>query len=188
MTLRTLISACLIVLFCSGLLVVQPSASAASKPKKDDHGAPADSHGEKDSEPQPGDENYTPPRSSNMPMLLIPAVVDGRKSHYIFVSYRLVMHTEMQVDKVNQKIAWLHDAFLREVYKTNPIDPENSNQVDKTLLEKRFREIANDLLHDDVVKSVYFMSTVSEKDPIHTEYQAPRRVGSSHQSKGSSGH
>lgn len=123
-----------------------------------------------------------------MPMLLIPAVVDGRKSHYIFVSYRLVMHTEMQVDKVNQKIAWLHDAFMREVFKTNPIDPDDANLPNKALLEKRFKEIANDLLHDDVVKSVYFMSTVSEKDPIHTNTTAPRRVGSASQSKGRSGH
>lgn len=152
---------------CLALLAGASSASASSAAKEDSQ--------KESGEPQPGDEGYVPPHSSNMPMMLVPAVVNGRMSHHIFVSYRLVMHNELQVDTVNQKIAWLHDAFLREVYKINPIDPENSDHVDKVLLEKRFKAIANELLHGEIVDAVYFIETRSENELLQAEYAPPRR-------------
>ena len=163
---------------CLALLAGTPSAWASSAPKDDSR--------KESSERQPGDEGYVPPHSSNMPMLLVPAVVNGRMSHHIFVSYRLVMHNELQVDTVNQKIAWLHDAFLREVYKINPIDPENSDHVDKVLLEKRFKAIANELLHGEIVDAVYFIETRSENELIKAEPAAQRRATKSGPAK--SGH
>lgn len=163
---------------CLALLAGTSSASASSAPKADSQ--------KESGEPQPGDEGYVPPHSSNMPMMLVPAVVNGRMSHHIFVSYRLVMHNELQVDTVNQKIAWLHDAFLREVYKINPIDPENSDHVDKALLEKRFKEIANEMLHGEIVDAVYFIETRSENESLQAEYTAPRRGKKSEPAK--SGH
>lgn len=153
------------------LISAVPSALAAS-PQKDDGQGAAEDLKDKNAEPKPGDANYIPKASTNMPMLLVPVMVDGRRSHYIFVSYRLVMHNELQVDTVNQRIAWLHDRFIREVFTTNPVDPDNSNRLDRELIKRRFKEIGKEVLHDDLIKDVYFSSVHSEKEPIRA---APRR-------------
>lgn len=159
-----------------GLALLAGSPSAWAKSDADTHEVKTAPHGEDKGEPQPGDDTYIPPNSSNMPMLLIPVSIDGRRSHYIFVSYRLVMHNELQVDKVNQKIAWLHDAFMREVFASNPVDPNNPNRPDKDYLTRKFREIAKRVLHEDLVKSVYFTNILSEIEPLPEERRVPRRV------------
>lgn len=167
-----------VLLLCLALLAGGTSALAASAPKDDTDGEPA--------ELQPGEPGYVPDHSTNMPMLLVPAKVNGRMSHYIFVSYRLVMHNELQVDTVNQKIAWLHDAFVREVFKTSPSDPKNANHIDKARVEERFKEIANEMLHGDIVQSVYFIETKSENEPVYSDPPAVRRAKQSESAE--SGH
>lgn len=149
----------------------------ASSPKPD-----ADGEEKKSDEPGPGDEGYVPPNSSNMPMLLVPVVLKGRMSHYIFISYRLVMHNELQVDAVNQKIAWIHDAFMRKLYKTDVADPHNSNRPDIPKLEALLKSVANEVLHGELVDSVYFVNFMSENET--PQAQQPRRRP---KKKGSSG-
>lgn len=129
---------------------------AASKPK--------DTHGSDELNTGDG-EDEIPENSIVMPMLLVPAIVDGRKSHYIFVSYRLVVENQLQVDRVNQRVAWLHDAIMRDVFKSNPISKENPNRVDRAVLEHRIKDICTHLLGDDIVQYLHFGNEMSENDP-----------------------
>lgn len=163
--LRFVVAACL-----AASLAMSLTPALAKSPKPDAQGEE-----KKSDEPGPGDAGYVPPNSSNMPMLLLPVVLKGRMSHYIFVSYRLVMHNELQVDAVNQKIAWIHDAFMRKLYKSDVTDPHNSNRPDIPKLEALLKSVANEVLHDDLVDSVYFVNFMSEKEPPPTH---PRRRGS----------
>lgn len=153
---RFVVAACLA---ASLLLSLGSGAAFASSPKPD-----ADGEEKKSDGPGPGDEGYVPPNSSNMPMLLVPVVLNERMSHYIFISYRLVMHNELQVDAVNQKIAWIHDAFMRKLYKTDVADPHNPDRPDIPKLEAMLKSVANDVLHGDLVKSVYFVNFMSENE------------------------
>ncbi len=174
----------LISAFALGLALLTGSPLAWASSDADVLGVKTDARGDDKGEPQPGDANYIPDNSSNMPMLLVPVMIDGKKSHYIFVSYRLVMHNELQVDRVNQKIAWLHDAFMRDVFTSNPVDPNNPHRLNEEYFNRRFREIAKDILHDDIVKSVYFTNVLSQKQPVSRERKMPRRVKESASSKG----
>lgn len=163
---------------CLCVLLAAPHA-LASTPKPEEN-----SEKTKSDEPQPGDEGYVPPNSSNMPMLLVPVVLQGRMSHYIFISYRLVMHNELQVDAVNQNIAWIHDAFMRKLYKTDVADPNNPDRPDIPKLEAMLKSVANEVLHGDLVKSVYFVNFMSENETP----QAAPRGGGRKKKAASSGH
>lgn len=175
--LRSIAAACLAVSFVMSLA----SAPAFAKsPKPDAHGEEK----KKSDEPGPGDEGYVPPNSSNMPMLLVPVVLKGRMSHYIFISYRLVMHNELEVDTVNQKIAWIHDAFMRKLYKSDVADPNNPDRPDIPKLEELLKSVANDVLHDDLVESVYFINFMSENETP----QAQPRGRAARKSASSGGH
>lgn len=168
-----------------GLAPLAGGPLAFARSSEDTHSAKSDS-GERDNlGRRPGDDGYVPPNSSNMPMLLVPVVIDGERSHYIFVSYRLVMHNELQVDRVNQKMAWLHDAFMRDVFKSNPVDPNNPHRLDVDLVNRRFREIAKGIMHDDLIKSVYLTNVLSEKEPVPDHRRVPTRL---RKAKTSSGH
>lgn len=175
---RSFVAACLAASLAMSLAMSLVGAPAfASSPKPD-----ADSEEKKSDEPGPGDEGYVPPNSSNMPMLLVPVVLKGRMSHYIFISYRLVMHNELQVDTVNQKIAWVHDAIMRKLYKTDVADPDNPDRPNIPKLEELLKSVANGVLHDDLVESVYFVNFMSENE---TPQAQPR--GRASKKKASSG-
>lgn len=174
--LRFVVTACLAV----GLVMSLASAPTSAKSPKPD----AQSEEKKSNEPGPGDEGYVPPNSSNMPMLLVPVVLNGRKSHYIFISYRLVMHNELQVDAVNQKIAWIHDAFMRKLYKTDVADLENPDRPDIPKLEELLKTVANDVMHGNLVESVYFVNFMSENETP----QAQSRGRASKKRASSGGH
>jgi hypothetical protein len=131
-------------------------------------------------------EDEIPDNSIVMPMLLVPAIVDGRKSHYIFVSYRLVVENQLQVDRVNQRVAWLHDAIMRDVFKSNPISKENPNRLDRKNLEGRIKDICKDILGDDIVQSLHFANVMSEND-LRTPPPAPHR-GPKRKTGSSGGH
>lgn len=134
-------------------------AAAKSEPAPE-----ADEQGTSDG-PEEDDPDYIPPNSTNMPMLLLPVVIEGRMSHYIFIGYRLVMNNELQVDTVNQEIAWIHDAFMRKLYKEDFSNHENWDRPDVPKLEAMLMRVANEILHDQLVKDVFFYSFRSELEP-----------------------
>lgn len=157
------------VLLAGWILLVAQGAQAASTSKAADKELVTE-----------GSEDLVPEASSAMPMLLVPSYVDGRKSHYIFVSYRLVLETQLQVDRVNQKVAWLHDAFMRDVFKSHPTLKDDPHKVDREYLVRRFKEISAKVLGDDIVIDLYFHSEMSEKGPrLKAPPQRPKKASPS---------
>jgi flagellar basal body-associated protein FliL len=148
---------------------------------KSDPAPEADEHAASDG-PDEDDPDYIPPSSTNMPMLLLPVVIKGRMSHYVFISYRLVVNNELQVDAVNQKIAWIHDASMRKLYKEDFSNPENRDRPDIPKLKAMLKKVANEILHEQLVKDVFFYGFRSELEPPpdpRAETAPPKKAASS---------
>ncbi len=113
-------------------------------------------------------QEVVPENSTVMPVLVAPVVIGGRRSHYIYISYRLVAHKAGQIRRIETKIPYLHDAFLRDVYRQNVVRIDNPNLLDQEEINRRFKKVVADVMHEDSLKEVHLIRM--DKEHGHADF------------------
>ena len=104
----------------------------------------------KDSKPEPG-------TSVEMPFLVAPMSQDGNLLGYVYISSKLICSSSSACISVREKLAFIQDAFVREV-NGKPISlPNDPKTADKDQLNARLTAAARRIVGADKVVAMSFM-------------------------------
>jgi hypothetical protein len=106
-----------------------------------------------------------PGTNLDLPVVIAPITVDGKLTGYAYVQSRLTGATAGDVIAVRDKIAFVLDAFVRDVNATPVTMASDPNQVDKDGLARRMLADARRIMGAGHVKSV--MVTDVQIGPLH---------------------
>lgn len=112
------------------LLALAMPASAA----EETHGKAAkeDAHGKE------GDKGGAPGTNIDMPFLMAPMTgADGKLSGYAYISSRLTANSDVSANQARDKIAFIQDAFVRDVNAKEIATSGDPAMVDNTALQAR---------------------------------------------------
>jgi hypothetical protein len=114
-------------------------------------------------------ENQPPPArpgtSVEMPYLIAPMSKDGKLLGYAYISAKLVASSQSTAIAVRNKLAFIQDAFVRDV-NGNPIcKPDDPTTADSTVLATRLATDAKRIVGDNAV--VRMVITQVQFAPLH---------------------
>ncbi len=115
------------------LLVLAVPASAAEEA----HGKPA-AHAKEDAHGKEGEKGGAPGTNIDMPFLMAPMTgADGKLSGYAYISSRLTANSDVSANQARDKIAFIQDAFVRDVNAKEIATSGDPATVDNAALEAR---------------------------------------------------
>lgn len=101
----------------------------------------------KEAKPDPGN-------TMKMPFLVVPMSDNGTLLGHTYISSKIICTSPAACLKVNAKLAYVQDGFVREVY-SKPISlPGNPKEVDKEALCQRLTAVARRIIGADQVKGM----------------------------------
>ena len=106
----------------------------------------------KDEEPTSGG-LFNAPREVDLPMLVVPVGEGGKLHRYAYVALQLEV-LGADVWQVREKIPFIQDAFIREVFSASVARADNPEEIDEDSLKARLKERATGVLQDDTVKRI----------------------------------
>src|ERR1700742_1717997 len=135
------------VVFISALMVVSAAA--------------AENEGGKD-----GDKSGAPGTNIDMPFLMAPLTgADGKLSGYAYISSRLTARSDSGANDAREKIAFIQDAFVRDVNKTEVVTSGDPVAVDNSALEARLLADARKVVAAAKIASI--ATTQVQLAPLH---------------------
>lgn len=102
--------------------------------------------------PAPGE--GAPGTNVDMPVVISPITVDGKLTGYAYISSRLAAATPNDALTVRDKIAFILDAFVRDVNKVPVTMPDDPTQVDKPGVGARLLADATRVMGAGHVKNI----------------------------------
>lgn len=106
--------------------------------------------GKAEKKPEPG-------TSVEMPFLVAPMAQDGNLLGYSYISSRLVCSSPSACIDVRQKLAFIQDAFVRDVNARPIAQTANPKDVNKELLNSRLTAAAKRIVGNSKVKGMLFL-------------------------------
>jgi hypothetical protein len=101
----------------------------------------------KEGKPDPGN-------TMKMPFLVVPMSDNGTLLGHTYISTKIICASPAACLKVNAKLAYVQDGFVRDVY-SKPISlPGNPKEVDKEALCLRLTAVARRIVGADLVKGM----------------------------------
>ncbi len=116
--------------------------------------------GAKKKEPKP-----EPGTTVEMPFLMAPMSQDGNLLGYAYISSKLICASPNACIAVRQKLAFVQDAFVRDVYSKPIALASDPKEVDKDLLNARLTAAAKRIVGDDKVRHMSFIEI--KFSPLH---------------------
>ena len=124
-----------------------------------------------------------PGTSVEMPILMVPMSQDGRLLGYAYVTSKLVCASPNACIAVREKLAFIQDAFVRDV-NAQPVALANDpTAVDRDLLDSRLTARAKRIVGDDKVKNMLFL--LVQYTPLHPPESTTDMSGSPEQAAAS---
>lgn len=115
------------------LLALAVPASAAEEA----HGK-ADAHAKEGAHGKEGEKGGAPGTNIDMPFLMAPMTgADGKLSGYAYISSRLTANSDVSANQARDKIAFIQDAFVRDVNAKEIATSGDPATVDNAALEAR---------------------------------------------------
>lgn len=96
------------------------------------------------------------PTKIDVPGMLAPMVVENRLESYAYIVISLMPGTRDQVLPIREKMAFLRDAFLREVNKASIVKAGDPKAVDAAALKERLTARMNEILPKGMVSELKF--------------------------------
>lgn len=115
-----------------------------------------------------------PGTNVDMPVVIAPITVDGKLTGYAYVSSRLAAATPTDALNVRDKIAFILDAFVRDVNRAPVTLADDPAQVDKPGVGARFLADAARVMGPGHVKSIAV--TEFQIAPLHPTQTAMPNV------------
>jgi hypothetical protein len=106
-----------------------------------------------------------PGTSVEMPFLVAPMSQDGNLLGYAYISSKLICSSPAACIAVRQKLAFIQDAYVRDVYSKPIALPSDPKAVDKDLLNARLTAAAKRIVGDDKVRNMTFIEI--KFSPLH---------------------
>lgn len=102
------------------------------------------------------DDGKTPDEKDTvrMPYLVAPVSVDGRLSHYIFVTYRLRTVRPNMGDRIVLVSRYIEDAYLRFIHAERLSIEDRRDTPDLEALKPRLIAAANEALGEEVITDI----------------------------------
>lgn len=118
--------------------------------------------------PAPGE--GAPGTNVDMPVVIAPITVDGKLTGYAYISSRLAAATPNDALTVRDKIAFILDAFVRDVNRAPVTLADDPSQVDKLGVGARFVADATQMMGAGHVKNI--IVTEVQIAPLHPKQTA----------------
>jgi hypothetical protein len=83
-----------------------------------------------------------PPNQVEMPFLIAPADRDNTLVGFYYISFRVITPSSDFAAKVRDKLGFIQDAYVRDVYRKTVSMATDPTQVDRTALHERLLAIA----------------------------------------------
>jgi hypothetical protein len=107
-----------------------------------------------------------PGTNVDMPFLMAPLTgADGKLSGYAYISSRLTARSDSGANEAREKIAFIQDAFVRDVNKTEVVTSGDPVAVDDPALETRLLADARKVMGDAKIVSIAI--TQVQIAPLH---------------------
>ncbi len=126
----------LLALFCLGLICGAPLAAHAEDAPKDDKSGGIS--------------------AVELPPFFAPMIVDGKLTNYAYITVALMPASPAKVVDIRAKVAFLQDAFLREVNHGTIAKDGDPNTVDVEALKPRLMDRMNTVLPAGTVTDLKF--------------------------------
>ena len=101
----------------------------------------------KESKPDPGN-------TMKMPFLVVPMSDNGTLLGHTYISSKMFCSSQAACTKVAEKLAFIQDGFVREVYSKPVALPGNPKEVDKVQLCARLTAVARRIVGGDKVTGI----------------------------------
>ena len=89
----------------------------------------------------------------------VPLVHKGRVLHYMMMDLSLEVDGNDNKLKIVHRMPAIRDAFLKDVTKKSLSDPQHPRIMDFAAFKKRFKNTANEILHEDLVLNVLIVNS-----------------------------
>lgn len=122
--------------------------------------APAPAIAAGDSAPKSGPEADAA-RQLDTPNLAIPVVRNGQLRSYLYVLVRVKTPVGVDAFALRDKGHILRDALLRASHKVDLVDPANDDQLNVTLAQRTFAQVAQTVLGAQAVGEVQLLDLTS---------------------------
>ncbi len=106
-----------------------------------------------------------PGTNVEMPFLIAPITVDGKLTGYAYISSKLVATSQSAAYTIRDKLAFIQDAFVRDVNGASIGLPSDPSTVDKANLSARLVADARRIVGTDKVANLVF--TEIQFSPLH---------------------
>lgn len=107
----------------------------------------------------------TPANQVEMPFLVAPANQNGTLIGYHYMMYRLVTASAADAAEVRLKLAFIQDAYVRDVYKTTASRADDPLQVDRASMHDRLIAIARRIVGTKKISDLVFADI--KFSPLH---------------------
>jgi len=132
--------------------------------------------------PAPAAGAKPPPGTSvEMPYLMAPMSNDGKLLGYTYISSKLVATSQAAVIAVRDKLAFIQDAYVRDVNAVPIAKSDDPTAPDTALLTARLTAVARSIVGDD--KIVTLVITSAKFAPLHPGDSTLGMVASSDRAK-----
>lgn len=106
-----------------------------------------------------------PGSAVEMPFLMVPMSKDGDLLGYNYVASKLICTSAAGSIRVREKLAFIQDAFVREVNGRRVSLASDPKQIDKDLLTARLTAVARRIVGNDTVRAMLLMEV--KYAPLH---------------------
>jgi hypothetical protein len=118
-----------------------------------------------DSTAQKKNGNKLPPDQVEMPFLMAPVSKNGDLIGFQYISSRMQAASPQAADQVRLKLAFIQDAFVRDVYRSSVGSPNDPAEVDRAALSERLTAIARRIAGNKNVVKIFFVDI--KFGPLH---------------------
>lgn len=97
----------------------------------------------------------TPGNNVDMPSLMAPVIVDGKLTGYFYITSRVRASSSSSAIAIREKIAFIQDAFVRDV-NAHPVMDKDPANLDRTELGNRLVADARKIVGADKITGITF--------------------------------
>jgi hypothetical protein len=106
---------------------------------------------------EPAKKPPEPGTSVEMPFLMVPMTKDGDLLGYNYVASKLICTSPAGAIRVREKLAFIQDAFVRDVNSKPASLASDPKAIDKDLLSARLTAVAKRIVGNQTVRAMLFM-------------------------------
>jgi hypothetical protein len=123
---------------------------------------------------EPEAKGGAPGTNIDMPYLMAPMTgADGKLAGYAYISSRVTANTDSGANEVRDKIAFIQDAFVRDVNGPSIGKPDDPTQVDMPGLQARLLADARKVMGGKIVSLAIVQVQIAPLHPLQTPAAPP---------------